>query len=134
MRTCNKCHIEKTLDEYNKHPQGPLGKDTICKDCKAQYAREYRKKNPEKIKADNVKFKKKYLNETNGYAVYYLPEEHYVGFTNSIRSRMNDHKKRGKCIDGYEILCICESPIDAHLYETMFHQRGYNGFQHNYQY
>jgi hypothetical protein len=93
---------------------------------------EYRKKNPHKVKASNDYFKRKYLMETNGYAVYYLPEEHYVGFTNNIRARMNDHNKRGKCTEGYEILCICESPIDAHLYETMFHQRGYNGFQHKY--
>ena len=133
MRTCSKCHIEKTLDEYGKNPQGKLGKDYVFKLCKAQYAFEYRKKNPEKIKADNIKFRKRYIEETNGYAVYYLPEEHYVGLTNNIRSRMNDHKKRGKCVDGYEILCVCESPIDAHLYETMFHQRGYNGFQYNYQ-
>lgn len=132
MRTCNKCHIEKTLDEYNKHPQGLLGKDSICKTCKAEYARNYRKKNPHVVKENNIKFRKLYLEETNGYAVYYLPEEHYVGFTNNIRSRINDHSKKGKCVIDYEILCVCESPIDAHLYETMFHQRGYNGFQYNY--
>ena len=133
MRTCNKCHIEKTLDEYNKHPQGLFGKDPVCKTCKAEYARNYRKKNPQVVKENNIKFRKLYLQETNGYAVYYLPEEHYVGFTNNIRSRINDHSKNGKCVIDYEILCVCESPIDAHLYETMFHQRGYNGFQYNYQ-
>lgn len=133
MRTCNKCHIEKTLDEYNKHPQGLFGKDPVCKTCKAEYARNYRKKNPHVVKENNIKFRKLYLQETNGYAVYYLPEEHYVGFTNNIRSRINDHSKNGKCVIDYEILCVCESPIDAHLYETMFHQRGYNGFQYNYQ-
>jgi hypothetical protein len=133
MRTCGKCNIEKPLNEYNKHPQGQFGRDATCKKCKAAYAREYRKKNPDKIKAGNLKFKKKYLEETNGYAVYYLPEEHYVGFTNNLRSRMNDHKKRGKSVYGYEVICVCKSPIDAHLYETMLHQRGYNGFQHSYQ-
>ncbi len=132
MKFCNKCKQEKSLNDFNRHPKSLDGKDTICKVCKREYAKEYRKNNPEKIRLDNLKFKKKYLEETNGYAVYYLPEEHYVGFTNNIRSRINDHNKRGKCTEGYEILCICESPIDAHLYETMFHQRGYNGFQHKY--
>jgi hypothetical protein len=132
MKVCTKCNQEKSLNDFHRHPKNLDGRNSICKICKVEYAKQYRLKNPEKIKKDNLKFKKKYLEETNGYAVYYLPEEHYVGFTNNIRQRMNDHNKRGRSSYGYEILCICESPIDAHLYETMFHQRGYNGFQHKY--
>ncbi len=132
MRTCNKCNIQKSLDDYGLHPSSSLGRDTICKTCKAEYARNYRLKNPDKVKANNLKFKELYISETNGFAVYYLPEEHYVGFTNNIRSRMNDHRKKGRSICNYEIICSFESPIDAHLFETMLHQRGYNGFQHKY--
>ena len=132
MKNCNKCNTVKPLDGFNKHPRTSDGVDTVCKVCKRAYAKSYRVKNPDKVKNNNRRFREKYLSETNGYAVYYLPEEHYVGFTNNIRTRMVDHRKKNRSTIGYEILCICESPIDAHLYETMFHQRGYNGFQHKY--
>jgi|688.fasta_scaffold321869_2 hypothetical protein len=132
MRTCRKCNIEKTLDEYGKNNLSALGKETICKKCKADYSKMYRLNNPEKTKENNSKFRELYLEETNGYAVYYLPEEHYVGFTNNMRSRMNDHRKRGRSILGFEVICKFENPIDAHLFETMLHQRGYHGFQHKY--
>ncbi len=129
---CKSCNIDKDPSEFYRNYRLLSGLESSCKVCKRKYSAEYRKKNPDKVKASNDYFKHKYLMETNGYAVYYLPEEHYVGFTNNIRQRMNDHNKRGRSSYGYEILCICESPIDAHLYETMFHQRGYNGFQHKY--
>jgi hypothetical protein len=132
MKTCTKCNIEKSLDDFNNHPDGPMGKDTQCKKCKAEYAREYRKKNPEKVKANNIKFRDLYMEETGGYAVYCLPVENYVGFTNSIRRRMSDHRKKGKDMSGFHIIKTFDCPIQAHLFETMFHLAGYGGFQHKY--
>ncbi len=37
-------------------------------------------------------------------AVYYLPNENYVGKTKNIASRMKQHRKSGKDTDGYIIL------------------------------
>ena len=132
MKECRKCKALKHKDDFHKHPKTKDGLNTVCKECKNLYAKQYRAKNPEKVKLNNKKFKKKYLAETNGYAVYYLPEEHYVGFTNNVRTRMNDHSKRGKITYGYEIIGIYKCPIDAHLTETLLHKMGYNGFQHKY--
>jgi hypothetical protein len=129
---CNRCNIDKSLDDYYKNPRTNSRKDTICKSCKKAYAIEYRKLNPDKVKSNNQKYKKIYIDDTGGYAVYYLPEEHYVGFTNSVKNRIREHSKRGRMVTGYEVIAIFESPIDAHLFETMLHQRGYHGFQHKY--
>ena len=129
---CNKCNKDKGLDDYYNHPRTNNGKDTICKSCKKAYSKNYRKANPDKVKSNNKKYRKIYIDATGGFAVYYLPEEHYVGFTNSVKSRIREHSKKGKIVAGYEVVATFESPIDAHLFETMLHQRGYNGFQHKY--
>ena len=62
--------------------------------------------------------------------LYYLPEEHYVGISNYVKGRMYDHSKKGKITEGYEIIAKFKRGVDAHLLETMFHQRGYNGYNY----
>ena len=129
---CSKCHIEKeeSMFPFNKIKNVIWGK--ICSACKNEYSKQYRKNNPEYVVYSNRKFREAYKNETNGYAVYYLPEEHYVGFTNCIRQRVMDHNKKGKITDGFEVVATFERAVDAHWFETLLHQRGYNGFQHKY--
>ena len=90
-----------------------MGKAYCCKNCR-------RKKDKEKRDARIA---------SEGTAVYYLPEEHYIGLTNDIMQRMRDHKRYGRITEGYEILCYFERRVDAHLLETMFHVRDYNGFR-----
>ena len=63
------------------------------------------------------------------YSVYYLPEEHYVGITNSMYDRMQHHRHKGKIIEGYEVIAKFEREVDAMWLEIMFHQRGYHGFR-----
>ena len=62
------------------------------------------------------------------YTVYYLPEHHYVGMTNYLKRRMKEHKQKGKIIEGYEVVGRYNTAIQAHLYETMLHAMGYEGF------
>ena len=65
MKTCNKCHIQKGVDSFNKNPKGKLGLRSNCKDCqklttaswylrnkvrKLQKAKDWKAKNPHKIK------------------------------------------------------------------------------------
>jgi hypothetical protein len=104
----------------------------VCSSCKAKYAKDYRLKNPHIVVATNRKYRKIYKELTNGYAVYYLPEEHYVGFTNCVKQRVIDHRKSGKIVDGIEVIATFERAVDAHWFETLLHQREYNGFQHKY--
>jgi hypothetical protein len=42
MKTCNKCHLEKPLDQFNKNAAKRDGKQTFCRDCqRAQYKQYY---------------------------------------------------------------------------------------------
>ena len=132
MKKCTECGIEKDVNFFYKNKRGVKGGDSKCKTCRKKYASEYRLKNPEKIKKDNIKFRERYKKETGGYAVYYLPEEHYVGFTNCVKTRILDHSKTGKIVEGYETIAVYKCAIDAHLTETILHKMGYNGFQYKY--
>ena len=67
-------------------------------------------------------------NKVKGFAVYYLPEEHYIGITNSVYRRMSQHRWLNRSTEGYEILCYYDRMVDAAALEVKFHQRGYNGF------
>lgn len=68
-------------------------------------------------------------NDYTGYSVYYIPEEHYIGMSKNVYSRMIKHKHLGKIIDGWEVIHSFENPIRAHLMETQFHLMGYNGYR-----
>ena len=83
------------------------------------------KKSLEQTKA----YQKMKAEEYPGYSVYYIPEEHYVGMSKNVYSRMNKHKHLGKIIDDYEVLQSFENPIEAHLMETRLHLMGYNGYR-----
>ena len=61
-------------------------------------------------------------------SVYYIPEHHYVGITDNIVNRMRMHKKNNFITEDYEIIANFERRVDAHYLETLFHMRGYNGF------
>ena len=59
---------------------------------------------------------------SNGYFVYYLPEEHYIGMTNYLKRRMYQHRKKGKCTEGMEIVACFERSVDAHWsFETGYY-------------
>lgn len=68
-------------------------------------------------------------NDYPGYSVYYIPEEHYIGMSKNVYSRMIKHNHLGKIIDGWEVIESFENPIRAHLMETQFHLMGYNGYR-----
>lgn len=67
--------------------------------------------------------------EIPGYAVYVLPEEHYVGMTKNVYNRICKHKHKGKNVDGWKVLTCFEDPVEAHIYETQLHWMGFNGFR-----
>lgn len=111
MKICNKCNIEKSVDEFFlKKSRGKVNWQGYCKECTYKQKKAWRES-----KKDGLTY------------VYYLPEEHYVGITNHVDSRMREHKKI-RITDNYEIIAKFERRVDAHWFETMLHQRGYNGF------
>ena len=80
---------------------------------------------------------KRKLSEVESFVVYFLPKEHYVGYTNSFDRRMREHRKidsrrsSSKSLDtkGAIIIAKFKCPMEAHLYETQMHLRGFNGFK-----
>ena len=109
MKKCRICNQHKTLNDFHRRGKGHR---TECKVCKSKY------------------FKTKRTPDGH-YTLYYIPEHHYVGMTNSIRDRMNEHRsvKGGRKITvGYEVIGTFEKAVDCHLMETKLHAMGYHGF------
>jgi hypothetical protein len=59
MRVCCKCKKEKSLKEFAKHKRMKDGRDTICRECARERAREHYKNNKEK----RISLAKKYYEE-----------------------------------------------------------------------
>jgi len=59
MKPCSKCFIDKSLDSYGKSRQNKDGYKTKCKDCHAQYMRDYYIRFPEKAEANRAKQKER---------------------------------------------------------------------------
>lgn len=47
---CCVCKESKTFELFPKSPSGKHGRSTTCKSCRAEYMREYKKKNEQKLK------------------------------------------------------------------------------------
>ena len=129
------------------------------KEERAAYHRAYRERNRYKFKESSKKYydkihsdseavkkenKRKYEeraareeNKVNVFYVYLLPNEHYVGYTNDFKRRIKEHQKidtrrdSSKSMDtaGAVILKAFFCPMEAHLYETKQHIKGYKGFK-----
>ena len=96
-----------------------------CKFCGDRYETRYM--NSEYCSHKCVKSAYSVKSEDGFVWVYYLPEEHYIGITKNVKKRMCQHRSSGKIVDGFELIAGYERHIDAHMLETMFHQRGYRG-------
>ena len=109
MKLCRICKACKPLSSFHKRGDGHR---TECKKCKSVIDSK-RRRIPDGF-----------------YSVYYLPEHHYIGMTNCIKNRMQEHRRKGKFTNGYEIVGKFNSPIEAHYIETKLHLLGYNGFNY----
>ena len=112
-----KCKNPECSETFATHKRTGRWKECCSRKCKNRTRRIRQKEERARLRESGVTF------------VYYIPEEHYVGMTQNVEKRMKNHQKRGKYIDNYEVLGCFERRVDAHLFETMFHVRGYHGFQ-----
>jgi len=109
MKSCSWCNIIKPYSEFHRKGEGYRNE---CKQCRKE--RGHGKRN-------------RYRD--GHYTVYYLPEHHYVGMTNALKNRLQEHRsKNNRITDGYEIIGTYERAVDAHLLETKLHAMGYFGF------
>jgi len=108
-KNCSQCGNHLPVTQFNKKGFGKLRSE--CKECQKKYTRNrVWKRDPH-------------------YSVYYLPNEHYIGMTNNLKARIQDHKnKNGRDVTDYKIVGQFDSAVKAHLVETLFHFIGCNGF------
>ena len=103
----------------------------------AIYYKEYRENNLDKSKAYYLTNKEK-MNATSKarreankdalYTVYYLKEEHYVGVTNSLKSRLAYHKSYyNRHIEDVEVIGKYKTKEEALRVEAALHSMGYLG-------
>lgn len=106
---------------------------------RAEYFREYYKKNKEKVLHKNNKWKNKNKDisaqiskewrqaQKNGYHnVYLLPKDNYVGCTENLKERMYYHKSIGRDTN-YKILFQSLDRDEALQMEAQYHEQGYEG-------
>jgi 5-methylcytosine-specific restriction endonuclease McrA len=67
-KTCRKCGEEKPLEEFSRAKRYKGGLHSWCKPCVAAYAREYKKKNREKI---NARRRKQYAADPERYNAHW---------------------------------------------------------------
>ena len=120
---CITCDLEKPDSLFYKGRRE-------CKECTLKKRKKRYSENKEQSKAYQKKRRQDIFNNQGGYVVYYIPEHHYVGMTNNISKRINDHRKNGKITDGYEIVGSYKTAIEAHYVETYLHLLGYEGFSY----
>lgn len=63
------------------------------------------------------------------YIVYYIPEENYIGYTQTtLKARMERHRSRfNRHTEGAEVICSFDTQEEALWYEKVLHAMGYNG-------
>ncbi len=85
---------------------------------------------PRTRKGTRAEYMKEYMKNKKDscYTVYYLPEEHYVGYTNRYQYRLTEHKYKGRNVEGAKVLSVWDNPYDAHIHETQLHKIGCFGF------
>jgi len=97
--------------------------DLKNRDKKLAYYNEYNSRPENKSRRKQI-----VLNEMDGYYVYYLKEEHYVGQTKNMRRRMNSHKSSAnRHVLDAEVLAKFETRKEALAFEAKLHDMGYNG-------
>jgi hypothetical protein len=59
MKTCNKCLISKSLEEFHNDSYSKSGKKSICKQCKNNQRSAWKKANPDKNRKHSLTFYRK---------------------------------------------------------------------------
>lgn len=68
MKTCSKCKIEKSFDNFYKNKLGKNGFSSRCKECFKKIVKEYKVKNKQEVS----KYSKKYYQENKNYFKHYF--------------------------------------------------------------
>ena len=127
MKTCTKCHEKQPLDSFHNHKTGKNGLSSICKSCKSDVDREYRKR-PYAIKKERERSR---LREDHYGIAKKWTEENRGKVNASIRryKQKNIQKTKASSILSNEIafgriakprrcsLCSKIKPLDGHHHD-----------------
>lgn len=64
MKRCEKCGREKPLDDFHRRNSIPSGRQPHCKECVREYAREWRKRNKPRLRAQGKRYRDAHKAET----------------------------------------------------------------------
>lgn len=115
MKKCTICKYEKPIDEFRRAKGYKDGIFSTCKECEKERLKEWRKSNPEKVKAQNARSNaKRKINKTG----YFNPDRKEEW----SRAKRNSHLRReyGITIEDFERI----SKEQGHRCKTC--QRGVN--------
>lgn len=68
-KRCCQCKIVKFINEFHKDSTAKNSRSPRCAQCDNENHVEYRKKNPNKVKENNVKYSKLYKDRQRGYDI-----------------------------------------------------------------
>lgn len=57
MKICSKCKEKKSLADFHRQKNGPMGRSCSCKECKSIYYRNFNINNKDKISKKNNKYR-----------------------------------------------------------------------------
>lgn len=106
MKKCNKCKIDKSLEEYHRNSQSPDGRTVTCKPCRMIQQREYRKAgNRDKDNRYNRSAKR----NKNLYAYWERnPDKKYA------QTILSNALRDGKVVKGDKCRCCVNTKVEGH--------------------
>ena len=124
MNTCKKCNVELVV---GANWLASMERQSIyrCKPCHNKTTNKHYHANSDSYKAQV----KKHYDKTkeNGYVVYLLETENYVGVTGNFTYRKAVHKHSNRDISNYRILLETPDRERALELEELLHDMGYEG-------
>ena len=94
------------------------------KDHILMMSKKYYRENSERMRS----VKKKYTeSKRHNPSVYCLPNENYIGTTENIKSRLKNHKYKGKDTSDWYIVSEFKDRKEALELEKEYHNKGYAG-------
>lgn len=106
MKVCKKCNQEKDYTSFYPNKARRDGYNSYCNACRKSYT---------ESKKDGY------------YTVYFIPQDNYVGVTNSTFARKWLHTAEGRNMNKYITLGRFKERDEAYRLETIYHDLGYEG-------
>ena len=102
-KTCSKCNISKSLDEFHNDKSRKDGKTSYCKECAINHSRRYYQEHKEERRKQGIKYYREHREETAEYGKKYNREhkeernrksrEYYQGHQEELNKKSREYYK-----------------------------------------